>query len=143
MGITRFVPVVERIIERRHSQVTKKIRGRPSGAPLVSLALRLPETVDAMEKDPGLLPALAEKFEQVRNQEQLVDVMGFGCHPRVIEARSTAFSDARHMSLRRINVKILYGLDLESQFERYEKARASNQQRRNLEEKLARTDLKD
>ena len=111
----RFLPVVERIQEAQHSIIQRHIisRGKHSG-PYISCRLRFAEVKD-MVNDPVREPKFVEKFELVKNPDQLARRMGFLCHP--LYAAAVANKQGAREKLQLASV-IAYALDPESQFSR-------------------------
>ena len=76
-----FIPIVERLIEGRHSQVKHAIlKARHHSGALVSLTLRYPNLRRYLEEIPDLITRLASHVDKVRDPHYVVKNMGLQFH---------------------------------------------------------------
>jgi hypothetical protein len=62
----RFVPVVERSIESKHSLISRRVQKNYRTGRVISLTLRVPEIKDALRRDVGFLQELVDQFARLR-----------------------------------------------------------------------------
>ena len=111
-GCFRFVQITERYLEASHSIVKRKVPPNSAG-PMVSLSRRLFRFASDVSIDPSVLKDVASHFDQARTLKGLPTRLGLSLHPKlmglVVQKRSN------WQIVKELN-KILYRIDLESQF---------------------------
>ena len=84
----KFIPVVERVIERLHSLVKGVLPGKKKKRSPVTVSLgagRLKELEARIDRYPTVFNAVADNFEKVRNSWQQIQAFHFSQHPLVVE----------------------------------------------------------
>ena len=114
-----FIPVVERICEAEHSQVTRGQVYRNVSGPYVSTLLRLPHCIREIFSDKQKFDRLAEDFQFARKDPMhMLRRLGLYQHPMVSQVlldTTTSQKRLKH-TLRNVLRCILYSDDAEAQF---------------------------
>jgi hypothetical protein len=119
----RFIPVVERSIEAKHSLITRRVQKNFRTGRVVSLILRVPDLKETMRRDNDFILRFAEIFTKVRNPKQAASLLGISSHPSLMVAsRAKAKSNVIFGLLNRI----IYHCDHTSRFEDFALARQKN-----------------
>ena len=87
----RCVPIVETVIEQKHSKVTQQSM-TGIGPVRVSLSNRLPLIEARIREEPGYLLELVSCFQDARKFKQAPAVMGFEEHPLMQNAPKKEYS---------------------------------------------------
>ena len=124
----RMMPVVERDIERRHSEMHKTIAGRSSGGPIVSLSVRLQEYDARLETQGGdeLFRTTCKDFAAVRKARDLPFVLNFEHHPTIAGLLGEKKPRATYSKILSSVGNVLYTIDLASKHVRYYEAKSRN-----------------
>eukprot|EP00959_Pyramimonas_sp_CCMP1952_P440542 9223486-Pyramimonas_sp.AAC.1 len=117
-----FIAVAERRGEGDHSIIAKKTRGKKVSPAYVSITLRLPMIVRALE-DKSTAQQIIEHFEKMRKPQSAMINLGMNHHPQL--------RHLRHMPKRwwasvRLLEMATYCADPETKFHQYEAARKAH-----------------
>ena len=135
------IPVVERIIEARGSDVTTALKAGTVGIGRVSSELRLPEIEARCENDTENFDGLMQAYNEVRHVKRIPELFGFAMHPEILEFQSK-YPNARRGKWLPLIRKILLHADLTSQFQQYAEADADHKTLAKEEEKACKAQLK-
>jgi hypothetical protein len=119
----RLIPIIERVIEMRHSQVHKHIAGRHVSPSFVSGALR-GEELERSLSDKDNFSIFAELFEIVRAPRDLIKELGLQYHPVLSEMLNMRKPTVTTSKLLAAAAGVMYSTDLTSKYEIYQEARA-------------------
>ena len=108
------IPINERSIEMRHSQV-KKVVNRCSQGTLLSMALRLPLIEAHLRQDPKVFLDLCKRLLFTRKSHSFCNSIGLDMHIKYMALRSSCSNFASSKYLTSMT-RVLYGLDAETQF---------------------------
>lgn len=121
----RFIPVVERSVEAKHSLAHVKGTYRKVTPAYVSLYLRMPAFERGVKRSATALSETVDAFKAARKVRRLVVDLGFERHPTL--QGLLADSTVHNTKLWQETAAVLYSADPESQFASFGRAGRANQ----------------
>ena len=104
----RCIPIVSRAIEGRHSVLKRLLSRAPnSTASCLSLALRLPEMIEALTTDPELVKGISKLLDLCRKPRHVVAHLGLASHRACVPGGAISCRLAKN---------IIYRQDKETQY---------------------------
>ena len=120
-----FVPVVERVVERLHAEVHRAIATRHCSAPYVSFSARSHILQGYLSGPQDQQDLLCKFASSARDHKALLRDFGLDCHPRVQQLLQKKAYNSAYTT---VAGKLLYNMDLETQYGTHKSARRQNRQ---------------
>lgn len=113
IGTLKFLPVVETTIEEKHHQISVWNKAHSIGPVRVSLAIRLPEVGEHLERSQLDLMGLLDLFDETRNLKRAVGLVNFTGHPKLSKLDTMKMQQVRHLM-----GKAFYRYDIDGIFQK-------------------------